>query len=148
MHSEYCALIKQPMTSALQVTTSAGSIALPSLIKYASLASQKKNIASSSSLATNQAPQHLAMEIDMGPEFQFHSIFACPVSKEQTTPENPPMMLPCGHVISKEALQNLTNNYRYYSSMARSQMTHGSERFKCPYCPQEGVLRDCKQLFF
>ncbi len=31
----------------------------------------------------------------------FYSIFACPVSKEQSSEENPPMMLPCGHVLCK-----------------------------------------------
>ena len=34
----------------------------------------------------------------MGKEFTYYSVFTCPVSKDQSTPENPPMMLPCGHV--------------------------------------------------
>jgi hypothetical protein len=38
----------------------------------------------------------------------YHSIFACPVSREQTTAANPPMMLPCGHVISRESLIRLS----------------------------------------
>ena len=31
-----------------------------------------------------------------GREFIFQSLFACPVAKDQSTPDNPPMMLPCG----------------------------------------------------
>ena len=34
-------------------------------------------------------------------EFVFHSIFACPVSKDQSTRDNPPMLLPCGHVLCR-----------------------------------------------
>ena len=40
-------------------------------------------------------------------EFVFHSIFACPVSKDQATEENPPMLLPCGHVLCKACLSLL-----------------------------------------
>ncbi|KAG9670186.1 regulator of gluconeogenesis Rmd5, partial [Aureobasidium melanogenum] len=62
----------------------------------------------------------------------FHSIFVCPVSKEQGTDANPPMMLPCGHVIAKESLEKISR---------------GNKRFKCPYCPVEGHPKEARKVF-
>ncbi|KAL5533317.1 hypothetical protein ACEPAF_5093 [Sanghuangporus sanghuang] len=67
---------------------------------------------------TNELP----IEIPLPPENRYHSIFACPVSKEQSTPANPPMMITCGHVIARDSLAKLAK-------------PHG--KAKCPYCPQE-----------
>ncbi|TCD64437.1 hypothetical protein EIP91_004082 [Steccherinum ochraceum] len=50
----------------------------------------------------------LPIEIQVGPENRYHSIFACPVSKEQSTEQNPPMMMACGHVITRDSLQKLS----------------------------------------
>lgn len=51
--------------------------------------------------------EDLQVEIPLPSEYKFHSIFACPVSKEQATEQNPPMLLPCGHVIARESLNRL-----------------------------------------
>jgi hypothetical protein len=48
------------------------------------------------------------IEIPLCAENRYHSIFACPVSKEQSTEQNPPMMMTCGHVITKDSLQKLS----------------------------------------
>ena len=48
------------------------------------------------------------VEIDLPDYMHFHSSFACPVSRELVADGNPPMLLACGHVISKEALDNIT----------------------------------------
>jgi hypothetical protein len=48
--------------------------------------------------------EQLPVEIELPSEFTFHTTFRCPVSKEATTADNPPMLLPCGHVISRRSL--------------------------------------------
>jgi E3 ubiquitin-protein transferase RMND5 len=48
------------------------------------------------------------IEIPLPPENRYHSVFACPVSKDQSTEQNPPMMMGCGHVVSKDSLQKLS----------------------------------------
>ena len=50
----------------------------------------------------------MQIEIPLPFENRYHSIFACPVSKEQSTDQNPPMMMGCGHVITKDSLQKLS----------------------------------------
>lgn len=52
----------------------------------------------------------LQIEIDLGSENRFHSIFSCPILRQQTSDKNPPMRLTCGHCISKEALHKLASN--------------------------------------
>lgn len=49
------------------------------------------------------------VEIDIGVDCRFHSIFACPILKQQSNDANPPVRLICGHVISKDALQKLAS---------------------------------------
>ena len=61
----------------------------------------------------------LPIEIDVGQEYRYHSVFACPILRQQTTDLNPPMKLVCGHVISKDALNKLSIQ----------------NKLKCPYCP-------------
>ncbi|KAJ2471392.1 hypothetical protein IWW56_006345 [Coemansia sp. RSA 2131] len=71
---------------------------------------------------------------------RFHSVFACPVSKEQATAENPPMMMPCGHVVCKASLDKLARGVRPGAV--------ASGRFKCPYCPGMSSLTDAKRVYF
>lgn len=51
----------------------------------------------------------MQVEINMGPDAQFHSIFACPILRQQTSDNNPPMRLLCGHVISRDAINKMSN---------------------------------------
>ncbi|KAF8797979.1 hypothetical protein BYT27DRAFT_7228586 [Phlegmacium glaucopus] len=74
----------------------------------------------------------LPIEIPLPSENRYHSIFACLVSKEQSTESNPPMMMTCGHVISKDSLQKLNKS---------------GGRSKCPYCPVETQLGSALRIY-
>ena len=74
----------------------------------------------------------LPIEIDVGPNSRYHSIFACPILRQQTTDTNPPMRLTCGHCISRDALNKLSVGHK----------------LKCPYCPVEQNPNDARQITF
>ncbi|KAF6839644.1 regulator of gluconeogenesis [Colletotrichum musicola] len=119
---EFCSLLGLSAESPLYVAATAGAIALPQLIKYTNYMKAKR---------TEWTTQNeLAFETPLPRSMIYHPIFVCPVSKEQTTEQNPPMMLPCGHVICKESLHRLTKG----------------SRFKCPYCPNEGHIKDAREI--
>uniref|UniRef100_A0A3B3RTC3 RING-Gid-type domain-containing protein n=1 Tax=Paramormyrops kingsleyae TaxID=1676925 RepID=A0A3B3RTC3_9TELE len=75
---------------------------------------------------------HVEIEVDLGKRCWYHSVFACPILRQQTTDSNPPMKLVCGHIISKDALNKMING----------------SKLKCPYCPMEQVPSDAKQIYF
>ncbi|EXJ89823.1 hypothetical protein A1O3_02890 [Capronia epimyces CBS 606.96] len=120
---EFCSLLELSADSPLYVAATAGAIALPTLLKLQTIQKQKRTEWTSQ----NELP----VETPLPPSYRFHSIFVCPVSKEQTTDQNPPMMLPCCHVIAQESLQRLSKG----------------AKFKCPYCPIESHPREAKRVF-
>ncbi|PBP16495.1 RMND5A protein [Diplocarpon rosae] len=119
---EFCSLLGLSPSSPLYIACTAGAIALPTLLKLASIVKEKR---------TEWTTQdELPVEIALPRSMIFHAIFVCPVSKEQTTEANPPMMMPCGHVVAKDSLQRLSKG----------------SRFKCPYCPNESLMREARQV--
>lgn len=94
---EFCGMLGLSSDSPLYTAVTAGGIALPRLEKVERVMAQHRGQWTS----VNELP----VETPLPPGFQFHSVFVCPVSKEQATDANPPMMLPCGHVIAKESLE-------------------------------------------
>ncbi|KZF22068.1 putative regulator of gluconeogenesis Rmd5 [Xylona heveae TC161] len=120
---EFCSLLGLSADSPLYIAATAGAIALPTLLKLQYIMKEKK---------TEWTTQNeLPVEIPLPPSYHFHSIFVCPVSKEQTTDQNPPMRMPCGHVVAQESLMRLSKG----------------SKFKCPYCPRESHPRDAKKVF-
>ncbi|VEU22429.1 DEKNAAC103489 [Brettanomyces naardenensis] len=124
---DYCSLMNMSSRSPLFNTLLASYVALPAFKKYnyISKVSHKLNWTS-----YNELP----FEVGLPETLQFHSIFICPVSREETTPANPPMVLPCRHLISRESLYRMSKN--------------GISGFKCPYCPEQCHMSDVKQAHF
>ncbi|KAI4125300.1 MAG: hypothetical protein LQ338_004346 [Usnochroma carphineum] len=120
---EFCALLGLSADSPLYIAATAGAIALPHFSKLQVIMKDKR---------TEWTTKHeIPVEVPLPPSYRFHSIFVCPVSKEQTTDQNPPMMMPCGHVVAQESLMRLSKN----------------TRFKCPYCPNESHPRDAMKIY-
>ncbi|BGP08104.1 hypothetical protein JCM10049v2_003949 [Rhodotorula toruloides] len=117
---------KLPRDDPLKVVTDVGgSGALAKIMKVRAVMKEKKTEWS--------AVGELPVEIPLPLSYRFHSIFSCPVSKEQSTPQNPPMLLPCGHVIARESLVRLAR---------------GTPTLKCPYCPVVSHFNSCVRVYF
>ncbi|KAJ6671055.1 MACROPHAGE ERYTHROBLAST ATTACHER-RELATED [Salix viminalis] len=123
---DFCNFICQSLQSPLSVAIVAGIEGLPTLLKLANVMAAKKQ--------EWQALKQLPVPVELGKEFQFHSIFVCPVSRDQGSEENPPMLLPCLHVLCKQSIMKLSKG--------------SSRAFKCPYCPAEASAVQCRQLYF
>lgn len=123
---QFCNLLGHPYESPLRVTIGAGVQGLPTLLKLMNVMMAKQEW---------QSMKELPVHVDLDREFQFHSFFVCPVSREQATEENPPMLLSCGHVLCRQSITKLSKN-------------NSSRPFKCPYCPTEVELVLCKPLYF
>ncbi|XP_015917146.1 E3 ubiquitin-protein ligase RMND5A isoform X2 [Parasteatoda tepidariorum] len=121
-----CALLGLSVESPLAVCTNAGCIALPALLNIKQVMQQR--------LVTGvwNTRDELPIEIDLGRKCHFHSIFACPILRQQSSENNPPMRLVCGHVISRDALHKLANG----------------NKLKCPYCPVEQNPSEAKLIHF
>ncbi|KAL0335016.1 UNVERIFIED_CONTAM: protein RMD5 [Sesamum radiatum] len=122
----YCNFAGQSFGDPLSVALAAGAEGLPTLLKLANVMAAKKQ--------EWQVMKQLPVPVELGKEFQFHSVFVCPVSREQGSEENPPMLLPCGHVLCKQSINKLSKG--------------NSRNFKCPYCPQDASVAQCQQLYF
>ena len=123
---EACSLLEVSVESPLLVTFNAGCIALPALINI------KQAILQRHVADVWTSRDELPIEIDVTRKCHYHSIFACPILRQQSSDNNPPMRLTCGHVISRDALNKLTNG----------------SKLKCPYCPVEQNPADARQIYF
>lgn len=119
-------LLLQAYESPLAVVAAAGCTALPALLKMSAVVER-----SGQQLA---ALPTLPAEVELGPEFVFHSIFACPVSREAATPDNPAMLLPCGHMLCEQSVARIAKGR--------------SKILKCPYCPTEARADNLRALTF
>ncbi|XP_021717203.1 protein RMD5 homolog A-like [Chenopodium quinoa] len=121
---QFCVLLGRSCRPPLAVAVEAGSEALPILLKLVNLMAVKQDW---------QGMEELSFPVDLGKGFQFHSTFICPVTRDQGTLENPPMLLPCGHVLCRQSVMSISLN--------------NSRTFKCPCCPRDNIaVAQCKQL--
>ncbi|XP_007889531.1 E3 ubiquitin-protein transferase RMND5B isoform X1 [Callorhinchus milii] len=121
-----CALLGLSVESPLSVSFSAGCLALPVLLNIKAVIEQRQ------CTGIWSQKDELPIEIELGKKCWYHSVFACPILRQQATDSNPPMKLICGHVISRDALNKLING----------------GKLKCPYCPMEQAPADAKQIYF
>jgi E3 ubiquitin-protein transferase RMND5 len=121
-----------PAASPLSVAVDAGEIVLPKLVKC-------RAVLEAQGTAWNSLSQ-LPVALDLPPRFDFHTLFACPVSREQCSAEtNPAMLLPCGLALSRASIQKLTRA--------------NGRTFRCPYptsaqCGSDVSVALCRPLFF
>jgi len=108
-----------PLSTALR----AGAGALEDVAHYRALVGVAGDLAA-------QAELPLYVE----PPAHFHSVFSCPVSREEAAwPANPPVLLSCGHVIATSSMTRLARN---------------RQRFKCPTCPSsDETVESALKLF-
>lgn len=99
---ESCEIVGVNKDSCLEIIVNSGCYALPALMNLKQI--MMKNRVSGVWSERNELP----IEIDLGSEFRYHSVFTCPILKLPSTEQNPPMKLKCGHVISKDAMHKLT----------------------------------------
>lgn len=114
---ECLAMRGHPPKPALETLVEVGSMALPKLAKMAIVLKDKY-------VDLWRNGDTIPLDMDLPADYQFHSIFVCPISKEVSTPGNPPTRLPCGHVLALNSVTKLSRGSR-------------TARFKCPYCPME-----------
>ncbi len=128
LSAAYCTALRLPQESAFTQCLRLGSSSLPKINRVMSLMKERKGVEWSQQ---NELP----VEIELSTDLRYHSVFVCPVLKQQTSDENPPMMLPCGHVICQEALTRLSKGNSFV-------------RFKCPYCPVESSSSQAIRGYF
>ena len=101
------------------------------------------NLSKAKALTSSMGKTSVAIELPK--DFIFHSTFCCPVSKELSSPSNPPQLLPCGHVLSKDIIHDLSRGNISYRRTPPTDMPHP---FKCPYCPEKVQVSQVKTLCF
>ncbi|XP_064630034.1 E3 ubiquitin-protein ligase RMND5A-like isoform X2 [Lineus longissimus] len=121
-----CSLLGLSVESPLAVSIRAGCMALPPLLNIKQVMQQRQ------CSGVWSAKDELPVEIDLGSECRYHSVFACPILRQQSTENNPPVRLLCGHVISRDALNKLANG----------------NKLKCPYCPVEQSPASARTIYF
>lgn len=121
-----CKLLGISVNSPLTTCINAGCQAIPALLNIKQVMMQRQVT------GIWNGKDELPIEIDLGSDGGYHSMFACPILRQQSTQSNPPMRLICGHVISRDALNKLCSG----------------NKMKCPYCPVEQSPADARLVFF
>jgi hypothetical protein len=122
-----CKLLGLSLESPLRVSLSAGCLALPQLLHLRSVMVQRQ-------VSDIWSRDELPCEVNLGWERRYHSVFTCPILRQQTTDGNPPVRLLCGHAISRDAMKKLIIQSR--------------SRLKCPYCPIEMLEGEVQEIKF
>lgn len=129
LSKDFCYLMGLSSESPLHKAMLTSFVALPNFVKFSRISSRATKLGKKIDWSSTE---ELPFEVTLPQELEFHSIFICPVSKEQTTPSNPPMALPCNHLLSKQSVLKLGK----------------SGSFKCPYCPSRCQISSAERVNF
>lgn len=152
---EFCLLLGMSQDPPLHVCVNVGASALPTMIKLKSVMDERRK--QRPKVEMWSVDNELPVEIPIPRSHRYHSVFACPVSKEQTTDANPPVMMPCGHVLSRESVLRLSKGALKpgvtigpLSDNAKDIWpgVNTNAKLKCPYCPNETTIGHTKRIFF
>ncbi|XP_047315178.1 protein RMD5 homolog [Impatiens glandulifera] len=133
---EYCKVIGKSEKCPLITTVTAGVTNLPILLRLTNLLigegegeGKKEDLETMIDLAGRVKPDK---------DLMFHLIFECSLCCGKGNRLNPPIWMPCGHVLCMVSVVRLWRN------------TGGEDDrpLKCPYCVSVSKLRNCKQLSF
>jgi E3 ubiquitin-protein transferase RMND5 len=116
---DFCKIQGLSKESGLFMTLKVGTLGIPKFQAFFKLMKGKERLFED----INDFP----IEMSLGSDFKFHSIFICPVSKEIATKENPPMLLKCGHCITKQS----------FNTILSQRNERSGRKSKCPTCPAE-----------
>lgn len=114
-----------PNDSGFYLSIIAGLISIPQILK------EEKVLKTTKALLNDN---NISYEIQLPNQLKFHSLFICPVTKEISTPSNPPMLLKCGHCVSQNALEKMKKTGVHQNII------------KCPTCPNEQNVKDALKL--
>ncbi|XP_046439694.1 E3 ubiquitin-protein ligase RMND5A-like isoform X1 [Daphnia pulex] len=117
--------VESPLSTSINV----GVMALPVFEKF------QKTMAEMKIQWDITSDTEMPIEIDTDGR-NYHSVFSCPILKQQSSPSNPPMRLPCGHAMSLDAIKE---------TLARGSF-RGSA--KCPYCKMVFEKSQVTELHF
>lgn len=123
-----CCLLGLSLESPLAISLGIGCLALPQLLHLQSVMVHQRQV-----VDVLAHRDELPCEIPLPWKHRYHSIFTCPILKQQASDSNPPVRLSCGHAISRDAMKKLVNH---------------SGRLKCPYCPVEMSTKEVQELKF
>jgi hypothetical protein len=126
---DYCKIQGLSKESGLFMTLKVGTLGITKFQKFFKLIKGKEQL-------FDTKKNELPIEFSLGSDYNFHSIFICPVSREIATKENPPMLLKCGHCINKSSL----------ASILTSANDRPGRKIKCPTCPKEIKVSDGIEL--
>ena len=118
-----CSLLGVSIESPLLAAVNAGCLALPDMIL-------------SRQILQKSGQEKVPVDVELSEEFSFHSVFVCPVLRQQVSENNHPMKLECGHVISRIALAKLVKPGLRVSKL------------KCPSCRRDQNPAKARRIFF
>ena len=119
-----CVVNRLPERSHLLTAFVCGAVAVPTIAKMLGIMGAEEHADWSA------AGEELPVELPLPERLTFHSLFSCPLSREESSAENPPVLLKCGHVILRSSMLKVLRN----------------GRFKCPTCPVEQTVDDAREM--